>query len=228
MALATIRSRLSGLARELRAGYPLWMFVGGLGVAFAGGAGIATAVGVASGRDGSPADVIRCAGTLLTVFGLVLVAYGLNETRSVFGKESMTTQAIAWGKRVVASLSRRNVVIGVGSAHLALSGVAATARVEAMLSDTSVEGRLAWLEQQVRSLRQQADADREALRGELATVRASFTSESEQTRNRVTDVEGRLDRLAVGGLVLEWIGLWWLLLGTVAANLNTELANLLP
>ena len=28
-----------------------------------------------------------------------------------------------------------------------------------------------------------------------------------------------------GGLVAEWIGLWWLLLGMVASNLSGELAT---
>jgi hypothetical protein len=211
----TLRSRLAALLRELRAGYPTLLFVGGLGMA--------VLVGRVAG--GTSEAAFRYGGTLLEFFGIVLVAFGLDQTRAVFGKPTLTARARAWGTSVVASLKRRDQVVIIGSAGLALGGSSLVAFGSATLADQSVETRLTALEQDLRKLREEVKTEREAVRTEVAAVRSSVETVEKKGREQMSALEQRLDEFAAGGLVLEWIGLWWLLAGTLTANLSTELAN---
>lgn len=211
----TLRSRLAALQRELREAYPSLLFFAGLGVA------------VLVGRlaAGTTEGAFRYGGTLLEFFGIVLVAFGLDQTRAAFGKPTLSARALAWGTRVVASMLRRNVVLQATAGELLLSGGVVTAVVRGTLSDQSVEGRLSALEQDLRRLRDEVKTEREALRTEVAAVRSSVDAVEQKGRERVSALEQRLDEFAAGGLVLEWIGLWWLLVGTLSANLSAELAS---
>jgi hypothetical protein len=64
------------------------------------------------------------------------------------------------------------------------------------------------------------------LRTEVAGVRSSVAAVERKGGERLSSIEQRLDEFAVGGLVLERIGLWWLVAGTLSANLSAELARL--
>jgi hypothetical protein len=86
---------LIAFVREFRDPYPFWLFLAGVGI---------TNVGGWWGHDQSLVNGIRYTGTILTVSGLLLVAHGLDETRSLFGKPTLTSHVFALGKRVVASV----------------------------------------------------------------------------------------------------------------------------
>jgi hypothetical protein len=83
-----------------------------------------------------------------------------------------------------------------------------------------------WRAVDLRRLRHEVKSDREALRTKVAGVRSSVEAVEQKGRERMTSIEQRLDEFALRGLVLEWIGLWWLFAGTVSANLSAELACL--
>jgi hypothetical protein len=213
--LTTVRSRVAVLMRELRGGYSSLLFVSGFVVAAV----------IGRGAGATAEEAFQYAGTSLELLGIGLVAFGLDQTRAAFGKPTLTARALQWGTRVVASLRRRNIVTVVGAGGFAIGGSAAAAFISGTLGDWSVEGRLAALEQDLRRLREEVTSAREAMRTEVAGVRSSLETVAQQGRVRLASIEQRLDEFAVGGLVLEWIGLWWLLAGTVSANLSAELAR---
>jgi hypothetical protein len=217
MRIRSVLSRVSHLLRELRDASPFFVFVAGLVVA-----GL---IGWWGTRGGSLADAIRYSGTALTAFGVLQVAYGLDQTRSAFGKPTLTASAIAWGTRVLSSIRPRAQAIGAGTITLAPVVLGASVRVEPKAELRTLEDRVALLEKEIRNLRTEMTAEDDALRKDITSARRSFEEESARNRGQVAELGKRLEDLAVGGLVLGWIGLWWLLLGTVGVNLSAELAQ---
>jgi hypothetical protein len=118
----------------------------------------------------------------------------------------------------------RSLVLQATAGDLILSGGVVTAVMSEPRGE-SVEARLTALEQDLRRLRDEVKTEREAVRTEVAAVRTSLETVEKKGREQVSALEQRLDEFAAGGLVLEWIGLWWLLAGTLTANLSAELAN---
>ena len=86
-------------------------------------------------------------------------------------------------------------------------------------SESRLEHRLRELQRSAEQLARETQRDVSGLRAELHT-------ESSARVNSDAKIEGLLQEFAVGGLHLEWVGLWWLLIGTAATSIESELATL--
>jgi hypothetical protein len=90
------------------------------GAIFVGGLAIAAVLGWAAGPD--VADAIRYGGAALQLFGLLLVAHGLERTRAMFGRPTMLARVRDWIGRVLTSGRPQNVVLTAATGVLTVSG----------------------------------------------------------------------------------------------------------
>lgn len=169
-------------------------------------------------------DAIRYTGAVLQVFGLLLVAYELNETRATFGRPTMTSRVRAWIGRLLTSGRPRNIVIAVGTGEIKLSGAAVVAH--GSIAGGTLERRVEMLETDIRNLRKETGESASKTREEIGLLRTELSTEVQRRTESDAQVERLLSELAVGGLHLAWVGLVWLVVATLLSAFPDELARL--
>lgn len=93
--------------------------------------------------------------------------------------------------------------------------------------NTPLDRRMALLEEKFAHLWRQIDETENAIRKELRTI-TQTVSQEEQTRT-IEDrrINRKIEEVAVGGLRLEFVGLFWLMLGVVGTSIPKQLAEML-
>ena len=90
--------------------------------------------------------------------------------------------------------------------------------------DTSIERRLAILEDNLTALQKEVDEQGSDLRARIARATEDWQRETRALRDSVRDASQKVEEVAVGGLHLETVGLCCLFLGVVATSIPAELA----
>ena len=80
----------------------------------------------------------------------------------------------------------------------------------------SIEQRLAGLEREIDALRKDAQEREKKFDDKLSEVHADLSKEKQERAEAHAEIKRKLDNLAVGGLHLDVIGLWWLAFATIA------------
>jgi len=196
---------------------PMWIFLGGLG--FAG------LVGWLCSANASAA--VRYAGTALQLFGLLAVAYGLRETRKLFAAPTVMSRAWMWFGRlrrvfrrpepITAQLSAGGISMFTGKARL----------IRGAGPGATVDQRIEVLEANLRSLEQEFDETTKELSGKSAQLEREQRRERDERKAADDKTWHQIEEVAIGGLHLELVGLWWLALGVLGTSIPDELANLL-
>lgn len=84
--------------------------------------------------------------------------------------------------------------------------------------------RLAELEIQFEELTADLQQATIELRGEITKVRVDAEAGVSARGKEIADATRKLEGFAVGGLHIEWLGLAWLLAGTLYCNIPEEIA----
>lgn len=209
----TIRWRV--LASKFREAWPTWLLLGGLASALA--------IGWAFSKTLS--DAIRYAGMLLQLLGLITVAIGLSQMRRLFGRPSFGTKVYAWFRGLASAFRRPRPITLEGVGAIGSAQAFGDLRVSrGTRPDAPLEERVSTLEQNLRLFQEELDARVQQLRRELTGTKESIDRER---RERVADnqrTNQKIDEVAVGGLYLEIVGLFWLILGVTGATIPGEIA----
>jgi len=210
----TFRPRL--LMTALANAWPLWLALAG--VVVAGGIGILLST--------DPWSRVRYAGTFLQVFGLGTVAFGLSQVRRSFGRPSLLSKALEWFRQIQAAFKPpKHVTVEAKAAGLSIA--AGRPRVFVTAGPTTpLDERVALLEQNLRRLQDEFDAHEERITKELRTVNEALTREHQARETEARRISTQLENFAVGGLHLEFIGVFWLVLGVLGTSIPTEIAAL--
>ena len=91
-------------------------------------------------------------------------------------------------------------------------------------ASSSLEGRIEALEGEVEDLRGEISAVEKALSQHKDDSRNSLEAMREENRTRHESLERLVDEAVVGGIHLEWVGIWYLLVGIVLATAAPEIA----
>jgi hypothetical protein len=124
---------------------------------------------------------------------------------------------------IAQSLKPRHHRISVGTGHIALGG--ATVRAYGRVRG-AIEQRLDGLENEIDAMRKEVDQRARESESKIAEVLAELAKEKQERAAATADISRRLDMVAVGGLHMEVIGLWWLLFATFATSIPEEIAKL--
>lgn len=177
-------------------------------------------------RRGVTEPEIRITGLLLQILGIATVAWGIRETRALFGRPSLVTLFREWLRRFPVYGGR----IVSASANITLEGTTLHARgyVSANAGpDATVEARIEALEKNLRYTNERIDHTQ----GEMdQTFRRQDDLLEQEQQTRATEDQEILARLEVtetGGLHISAVGALWLFVGVTLSTAAPELAKCL-
>lgn len=200
---------------EVRKAQLLGLFVGGPLLAYL------FAVGAGRMLNRDTADEVRYFGTWLQLFGIGLVAWGVRELRLEFNHPTVFAAIRAQASAILHSFS--------GQHHVALTGVGAVGFAGSLAAGHgrvggTVEQRLDGLEREIDALVKAAQVRDEKFQKVVSDVRGELSTERQERAEADAQTNRRLASVAVGGLYLEIVGLWWLLFATVATSIPDGVA----
>lgn len=171
---------------------------------------------------------LRFAAMFLQLLGIVLVAIGIRDSRSLFARPSLWQHTLTWMCSLGAALRPRlKHVSASATINFEADGTGRTTS-SAIVSSAprTVEERIAALAEELNQLRQQSFARHEALDSQVKTMAKRIEVEAKERRDSDGHIRALLEAEAAGGLHLEVIGLCWLIVGTIVGSLNGELGPL--
>ena len=174
-------------------------------------------------RPGTSEPVIRLTGLALQILGIGTVAWGISETRALYGHRPLFAIARGWVERF--PLRSRNIVLSAAGIASATSvGRARGHLTHGTPPNPTVNDRLDALEKNIGSLHDRIGATQKELDEELSKLK---TSVSEETSRR--EKEDQLNRkliemTATGGVHISAIGAVWLFVGVILSTAGVEIA----
>ncbi len=165
---------------------------------------------------------IRASGYVLQLIGMVFAVRGLLSVRAHFGQPLLRVLLMNWFKRF--PRWKRNVVVGVGTANLAVVGM--KARAEVWTPDDpskSIEERIAGL---VKNLERIREGQRQHLNliDDLSESQKEHKKETEKRNKEIEkDIRSDLEVLHTGDLIVSLVGLIWLTVGITLSTLAPEI-----
>jgi hypothetical protein len=174
-------------------------------------------------RPGTTEPVIRLTGLVLQILGIGTVAWGISETRTLYGHKPLFAVARGWIERF--PLRKRNFVLGAAGIASATAFSRARGHVtHGTPPNPTVEERLDALEKNIGALHKRIGATQKELDEELAKLK---TSVSEETRQREQEDQGNrklIEMTATGGVHISAIGAVWLFVGVILSTAGVEIA----
>lgn len=190
-------------------------------------AGILVAVVVGWVLSHDVSGGVLYAGTMLEIFGLATVAFGLSEVRRSFGRPSLAQKFLAWLRQIAGAFRPpRPITLQANAGGMAMAGGEARLMVSAG-PDSSLDRRVAILEENLDRLREEVDAKESKMKKELGAVRDALSREQQARQNELHRMAAQTEELAVGGLHLELVGLTWLVFGGLGTSIPDQIARLL-
>ena len=167
---------------------------------------------------------IRLSGWLLQLIGFIQVANGLRTTEMAFGKPSPLERLKAYFANFPAREVRSVTVNASGAAVATMSGHGAGVVVR---SNPTLEQRVEDIENAVDQLEKNTGKLRLDLSRETSRLDEKMSEVAGDFRERVNEIEERLEDLMIGTSHVEWFGVGLFVLGVTLASASPELASLL-
>jgi hypothetical protein len=175
----------------------------------------------------TPAQGVTFAGIVLQGIALVPFAYNLASLRRDHEQQGV-------GDRVRASLERvagarlepasASVLVTLGPATVSAHGGVADLRVVG----NSPEERLAEVERRIKDLDTRVESNARALRDAATRRERQHAAQLEEQRAVLSKLRARTENALVGGLLLQWVAVWWLVAATVMQALPDWVGSAIP
>lgn len=199
---------------------PFWITLVGLGGA------VGVGWGLGQFADYELSDQIRVAGGFLELLGLATTAYGLKETRKIFGVSSVREQLAGQLERLTSAWKLESHASTIESSVVLTTSESPRGAVRPG-PNAPLERRVEALERQYEELNQQLIKAREKLNSSRRRLEEAVKDERRARDEADAQIQEQLESFSVGGLHLEKMGLVWLLVGITLATLPGEIASLL-
>ena len=172
-------------------------------------------------RKGVTEREIRITGLILQVGGIGTVAWGIHETRKIFGHPDIFTNFYQW--------LRRCPVFGrdtTGSFHINTPPITMQGRMHSSANagpDATVEARIEALEENLKYIHERIDqTQKEITEKDRAHVQA-LKQERQIRVKEDQDLRGKLEATEIGGLSISAMGAAWLFVGVTMSTVSQEL-----
>jgi hypothetical protein len=208
-------SRLNNLCHWLAEARYAWLSAGVILIAL-----------IISLRPNTPEPVIRLTGLFLQVLGIATVIWGISETRAFFGHPTFAAKTKSWLTRF--PLLRRNTVISVGTASLALL----TSKVRAhsihnLGPNPNIEARIESLERNIVLIHDRIAGAEKEIDEESQKVTNALKSEEHARKSEDNEIHKKLEVTGTGGVHISAIGASWLFFGVILSTAAVEIAEFL-
>jgi hypothetical protein len=169
-------------------------------------------------------QVIRLTGLTLQVLGIGTVAWGISETRALFGHPSFVSKTKAWFGRFPL-LRSTHVLTATGVAALGLTGKA-RAHVTHRPTAPTIEARVEALENNVTSIHTRITETQNEMDDGLNKAAEALKRESQAREDEDKTIRHKLEATGTGGVHISAIGASWLFVGVVLSTASTEIAKI--
>lgn len=176
-------------------------------------------------RPNTPEHVIRLTGLGLQLLGITTVAWGISETRALFGHPSVSSKVKAWFSRFP-FLSREPIV---GSMNATLSfDFICNARGYTMHGPgipPTIESRVDALEKNLILIQDRISQTQGEMDGEFRKIIKLLKSEVQFRQEEDAAIRARLETTATGGVHISAIGAVLLFVGVILGTASVEIAG---
>jgi hypothetical protein len=168
--------------------------------------------------------VIRLTGLTLQLLGIGTVAWGISETRALFGHPSFASKTKAWLARF--PLLQRNVVVAVGG--VALGAFTGKARAYGTHGPTTptIESRVEALEKNVVAIHDRITQTQKEMDEEFHKSAQALKREEQLRQEEDKAIREKLEATGTGGVHISAIGASWLFVGVILSSASVELAKI--
>lgn len=174
-------------------------------------------------RTGVTEPQVRITGLVLQLFGIATVAWGISETRALFGQPSVAAKVLAWVKRF--PLRRRNVTVsGAAIASSTAFGSASAYATHGAGENPTVESRLDAMEKNIAAIHERITATHTALSKGTQEVKDKLQSEALARSAADKSIAEKLEATSTGGVHISAIGAAWLFVGVLLSTVAPEIA----
>ncbi len=169
---------------------------------------------------------IRLTGLALQILGILTVAWGISETRALFGHPSLASKVKGWIGRF--PLLKRETRLEINGTFSAVGDLEATAYHYVKVGDNpTVESLRDALEKNVIMIHESICQVQTNTRTELRKAAQALKHEEESRRIEEKAIRDMLEATGTGGFHISAIGAAWLFFGAILGTASAEIAALL-
>lgn len=175
-------------------------------------------------RPGTEEPVIRFSGLALQILGIGTVAWGISETRALFGRPSLFAVAKSWLLRFPPFHS--GVVSG--TANIDLGGLTMSGRGYSMDNagpNATPEARIEVLEKNIGRVNERIDQTQREMDTEFRNADAALKQEEQARDAEDQAIRHKLETSETGGIHVTAMGALWLLVGVTLSTASLEIAK---
>jgi len=185
---------------------------------------VATAALLFAVRKGATEPEIRLTGLVLQTLGIATVAWGIRETRVLFGRPDIFSLAKKWFRRVPVYGGR---VIS-DSINITLPSLEVHGRDHVSSSaspNASVEERISVLEKNIQYLNQRIDNTQKEMDQSFGAQSNALKMERQERSTEDQLISAKLEASETGGLHISAMGAVWLFIGITLSTASVELSS---
>lgn len=181
------------------------------------------------GQEGVTERAFRTTGMLLQLAGLVVVAHGLISTQRQFASPSVQDRIRGWagkGARLISG-AKKDGTVGQISLPFTITVIDDSIHLRQIDPNSPLEKRIETLSENLRTVTTTLEAHRRSTHQDINRISMSLSTAEHERLLADARLREELINFSTGGITLEWMGFFWLLLGTVFGSLSPELGALL-
>lgn len=175
-------------------------------------------------RPGTGEPIIRLSGLALQVLGIGTVAWGISETRALFGHPSLFAVAKNWLGRFPPFHSR----IVSGTANMTLGNATMSGRGYGMDNagpNATPEARIEVLEKNIRRINERIDQTHQEMDTKFRNADAALKREEQARAVEDLAIRHKLETTETGGIHVTAMGALWLFVGVTLSTASPEIAK---
>ena len=169
---------------------------------------------------------IRITGLVLQILGIATVAWGIKETRELFGQPSLLEAGAMWLKSFPPFGGR---VIS-GSGHAVLGSIASGRSGYSLAPidpNSSIDERLAAIEINLNFIHQRITHTQSNLEQKATAISETIKTETAIREQEIEKTHSKIEAASTGGLYISATGVLWLFIGVIMSTVPNELIRLL-
>ena len=175
-------------------------------------------------RPGTTEPIIRLSGLALEILGVGTVAWGISETRALFGRPSFFALSKSWLRRFPPFHSR----VVSGTANITLGGATMSGRGYGMDNagpNATPEARIEVLEKNIRRINERIDQTQQEMDTKFWNAEAALKREEQARAVEDQAIRHKLETTETGGIHVTAMGALWLFVGVTLSTASPEIAR---
>jgi len=181
------------------------------------------------GPEGVAERAFRTTGMLLQLAGLVVVAHGLISTQRQFASPSIQDRIRAWAGKGARLLSgaKKDGTAGQISIPWPVTIFDDSIHLQQIDPTSPLDQKIAILSDNLRMVTTALETHQRSTHQDINRISMSLSTAEHERLLADARLREELINYSTGGIALEWVGFFWLLLGTVFGSFSPELGALL-